>query len=276
MKCHADRSFGEFVHSVSTSKIANSRYLRGEDNVLWLQSMGNTFWNKDARKDDTAFVGYNYGLLTHWPTKDGQAKNQLKEVIQELRGGSCSRNLNISLYSPAEEVTLASCITFLQFLARPSADGKCQMLDLIVTQRSSDFALGLPNDVFQFGTLVHLVCRFASSEGVQYRPGKMHWHFGHVHIYGNHVEKMRDLLGRESPEGKEPRLIIKDSAPASDAGIYGVKPRTPLDVGHFEVQDYRPGKPMKFELNGRDNANRQDGDNATKQGPCEDRSGRVV
>ena len=43
-----------------------------------------------------------------------------------------------------------------------------------VTQRSSDFSLGLPNDVFQFAVLLHLVCRATGDRrGGALRPGSV-------------------------------------------------------------------------------------------------------
>ena len=79
-------------------------YLRGEDNVRSLRKVGNKFWDADA--DEDGWVGYNYGLLTHWPLPQGGSLNQLQDVVRKLRTGGASRTLCITLLKPGEPTKL--------------------------------------------------------------------------------------------------------------------------------------------------------------------------
>ena len=74
-------------------------WLKGEDNVKYLQENGCKFWNKDA-DEKTGWVGLNYGLMTNWPVGHKDEKiNQLANIIEKLADPhkSYSKNLVVTM-----------------------------------------------------------------------------------------------------------------------------------------------------------------------------------
>jgi thymidylate synthase len=241
-------------------------YLRGEDHVRWLREQGNKFWDADANED--GWVGYNYGLLSHWPSREGGHVNQLGRILKKIQAGGASRTWCITLLKPDEQTKLESCIVGLQLFCRG------ERLDMKVDQRSCDFSLGLPSDVFEMAVLLHLVCQSSAGKGraKNLTPGRLIWTFGHLHIYDNNLEKTEKMLER-LPKPLRPQLQICSDAPLLPALFEpecGLQKRD-LWV-EFQIVDYDPHDKIAFTLNGRpprenDNSARRPGTASTDQKP---------
>ncbi|WP_022886427.1 thymidylate synthase [Glaciibacter superstes] len=161
-------------------------FLRGDGNVNWLRERGVTIWNEWA--DENGDLGPVYGVQWRsWPTSDGQAIDQISQVIETIRTDPDSRRMIVSAWNVAElpKMALAPCHALFQFYV---ADGKlsCQLY-----QRSADLFLGVPFNIASYALLTHLI---AAQTGLE--VGDFVWTGGDCHIYDNHVDQVTEQLTR--------------------------------------------------------------------------------
>lgn len=185
-------------------------YLRGENNISFLQKFGCKFWDKQA--DANGFIGYNYGLLTCFPQSDGtRPVNQLEtKVISKLVKGECSRNMVCSLLKPGELTNKEACTASVQFSV--STEKAIEVLDITVNQRSSDVMIGLPHDVCCWSVILHLVRREVYRRcGRLLAAGKVFFVIaaGGAHVYDANKESFEKLRTRDPYLDVSPELIIK-------------------------------------------------------------------
>ncbi len=162
-------------------------FLRGDSNVGWLRDHGVTIWDEWAAPDGE--LGPVYGVQWRsWPTPSGEHIDQLAGVIETLRTDPDSRRMIVSAWNVADlpRMALAPCHAFFQFYV---ADGtlSCQLY-----QRSADMFLGVPFNIASYALLTHMV---AAQTGLE--VGEFIWTGGDCHIYTNHLEQVREQLGRE-------------------------------------------------------------------------------
>ncbi len=162
-------------------------FLRGDSNVTWLQENGVTIWDEWA--DASGDLGPVYGVQWRsWPTPDGGHIDQLSQVIEQIRQTPDSRRLIVSAWNPADipDMALAPCHALFQFYV---ADGRlsCQLY-----QRSADMFLGVPFNIASYALLTMMIAQQVGLE-----PGDFIWTGGDCHIYDNHLEQVREQLGRE-------------------------------------------------------------------------------
>jgi thymidylate synthase len=162
-------------------------FLRGEGNVRWLQEHGVSIWDEWA--DSAGELGPVYGVQWRsWPTPDGRHVDQISAVLDQLRTTPDSRRLIVSAWNVGEieQMALAPCHALFQFYV---ADGQlsCQLY-----QRSADLFLGVPFNIASYALLTHMV---AAQVGLG--VGEFVWTGGDCHVYDNHVEQVREQLGRE-------------------------------------------------------------------------------
>jgi thymidylate synthase len=188
-------------------------YLRGEDNVKFLQKHGCRFWDKQC--DENGWLGLNYGLLTSFPQPGKICPvNQLEsEVLSRLCNGKQSRNMICTLVKPGEPTEQVACTSSIQFSVSVNKAGK-EALDLTVNQRSSDVIVGLPHDVVVWTILLHLVRR----EVLIRTKGKHNLAAGNLvfmiaaggaHVYDLNVKEFEELRTREPILGSQPYLTIQ-------------------------------------------------------------------
>jgi thymidylate synthase len=190
-------------------------YLRGEDNVKFLQENKNHFWDKDC--DENGWLGYNYGLLTNFPQKDGKLHNQLEEkVLSRLCREEKSRNMVCMLIKPGEETTQVACTASIQFSVSEDGEHGVERLDLTISQRSSDAMVGLPHDVVVWSIILHLVRRevFLRTKR-KLAAGNLNFIIsgGGAHVYSLNADNCEKLLEREPKDCPQPFLEIKSDEP---------------------------------------------------------------
>lgn len=162
-------------------------FLRGDNNVRWLQERGVSIWNEWADADGN--LGPIYGVQWRsWPTPDGGHIDQISQVLEQIRSTPDSRRMIVSAWNVAEiqNMALPPCHALFQFYV---ADGRlsCQLY-----QRSADIFLGVPFNIASYALLTHMV---AQQTGLQ--PGDFIWTGGDCHIYSNHEEQVALQLSRE-------------------------------------------------------------------------------
>src|SRR5204863_1502220 len=112
-----------------------------------------------------------------------------------------SRRLIVSGWDPREcdNVDLPPCHTLFQFKVEQERILHCQLY-----QRSADAFLGVPFNISSYALLTHLITHVCDLQ-----VGEFIYTFGDLHIYGNHVEQVNELLAREPM--KLPTLEIQNA-----------------------------------------------------------------
>ncbi|MEE9342131.1 MAG: thymidylate synthase [Gammaproteobacteria bacterium] len=185
-------------------------FLKGETNVTYLHNNSVSIWDEWAT--ESGDLGPVYGHQWRaWPTPDGRHIDQITQIIEQLKATPDSRRIIVSAWNVADlpdesvspqknaeegRMALAPCHAFFQFYV---ADGKlsCQLY-----QRSCDSFIGLPFNIASYALLTHMVAQQCDLE-----VGDFVWTGGDVHLYQNHLEQSRLLLGRDP--FPLPRLVIQ-------------------------------------------------------------------
>ncbi|MDC0462436.1 thymidylate synthase [Alphaproteobacteria bacterium] len=178
-------------------------FIRGDTNIGYLQDNKVTIWDEWA--DSNGDLGPVYGRQWRaWKSPyEGQAIDQLTDVINQIKNNPESRRLIVSAWNPADipDMALPPCHCLFQFYV---ADGKlsCQLY-----QRSADIFLGVPFNIASYALLTHMVAHICGL-----KVGDFVHSFGDAHLYLNHIEQAKLQLQR-SPT-KLPTLSF-DSPPDS-------------------------------------------------------------
>ena len=202
-------------------------FLRGEDNVHWLNANGSKLW--DTWADDGGALGPVYGV--QWRKAAGHfgSIDQVREVIGEINRNPHGRRHIVSAWAVADlsDMALPPCHWAHQLYA--SGDG---WLDMTVQQRSWDLGLGAPFNIAQYALLLHLYARATGR-----KPRRLMFMFGDAHVYIDHIDGMKEMLGRQY-EQDAARLAINtantdiDSYSIDDFSLdlYEPQPFIPLSV----------------------------------------------
>ena len=175
-------------------------FLSGDTNTRWLKENGVSIWDEWATEEGD--LGPIYGAQwTAWPTRDGGSINQIDYVVDCLKNNPDSRRIlfhawNVE-YLPDEKVSpqdnvaagrmaLPPCHLLYQFYV---ANGRLSAQLFI---RSSDSFLGLPYNTASLAVLVMML-----AQQCDLLPGEIIVCTGDSHIYSNHLEQVREQLGRE-------------------------------------------------------------------------------
>lgn len=162
-------------------------FLSGDTNIGYLKRNGVRIWDEWA--DENGDLGPVYGAQWRaWPTADGGAIDQIRQVVDGIRSHPDSRRLIVTAWNPAQvdRMALPPCHCLFQFYV---ADGRlsCQLY-----QRSADIFLGVPFNIASYALLTMMmaqVCELA--------PGDFVHTLGDAHLYSNHMEQARLQLERQ-------------------------------------------------------------------------------
>lgn len=211
-------------------------FLKGDTNIAYLQQNGVTIWDEWA--DDNGELGPVYGKQWRsWPLANGEAVDQISQVIEQIKQTPNSRRIIVSAWNVADlpdesqspqanvaegKMALAACHALFQFYV---ADGKlsCQLY-----QRSCDTFLGLPFNIASYALLTHMIAQQCELE-----VGDFVWTGGDVHLYLNHQQQAQLQLSRQPLP--LPKLHLKR------------KPASIFDYVYedFEVLDYQAHPAIK-------------------------------
>ncbi len=161
-------------------------FLKGDTNIHYLNENGVKIWDEwaDAQGD----LGPVYGKQWRsWETPNGEAVDQIHNVIELIRKDPDSRRLIVSAWNVADlsKMALAPCHCLFQFYV---ADGKlsCQLY-----QRSADVFLGVPFNIASYALLTMMIAQVTNL-----KLGDFVHSFGDVHLYSNHIEQAKTQLER--------------------------------------------------------------------------------
>jgi thymidylate synthase len=172
-------------------------FLSGDTNIRYLKDHGIRIWDEWA--DANGDLGPVYGRQWRaWRTADGEAIDQIANVIDQIRTNPNSRRLIVNAWNVGElkKMALEPCHTLFQFYV---ANGRlsCQLY-----QRSADVFLGLPFNIASYSLLNHMIAQQCDLD-----VGELQIVTGDTHLYENHLDQARLQLTR-SPFPL-PRLNIK-------------------------------------------------------------------
>ena len=180
-------------------------FLRGNNDVKYLNENGIKIWNKDAHNWHKKFggtltfeefekigigsVGQNYSV--QWRNFNGNT-DQIKDLIKTMALDIMSSRLKVNAWNPSEtELTaLPPCHSEFQVIGVPLEDGNFGF-ELHWNQRSVDTFLGLPFNIASYGLLAKILeqisgCKALAIEGT----------LKCVHFYDNQYEAVNELLSR--------------------------------------------------------------------------------
>ena len=162
-------------------------FISGDTNIGYLRENGVTIWDEWA--DEHGNLGPVYGhQWRSWSCPNGNAIDQLSEVINLIQHNPNSRRMLVTAWNPAEvdQMALPPCHCLFQFYV---ANGKlsCQLY-----QRSADVFLGVPFNIASYALLTMMIAQVCGLE-----PGEFIHTTGDTHIYKNHFDQVALQLSRE-------------------------------------------------------------------------------
>jgi len=173
-------------------------------------------------------LGPVYGVQWRkWPNPDGTTTDQIAKAIDTIKNNPDSRRIIVTAWNPSEidamaKAGLPPCHSLFQFYVQ---DGK---LSLQLYQRSADMFLGVPFNIASYSLLLMMVAQVTGLV-----PYEFVHTFGDAHIYSNHVEQVKEQLGRDMRLLPEIKLNQK------------VKEIDGFTIDDFELVGYNPHSPIK-------------------------------
>ncbi len=192
-------------------------FVAGDTNIKYLKDNGVSIWDEWA--DENGDLGPVYGhQWRSWPAPDGEAVDQIRLLIEQIKNNPDSRRLIVSAWNVPEvnKMALPPCHTLFQFYV---AEGKlsCQLY-----QRSADIFLGVPFNIASYALLTMMVAQVCKLE-----VGEFIHTFGDAHLYSNHLQQADLQLSREPL----PLPTMKLNPDIDD--IFAFR------FGDFELQNYQ-------------------------------------
>jgi thymidylate synthase len=232
--------------------VENLWFLSGDTNIRLLKKHGCKFW--DPWADERGEVPSAYGnFWRHFPVHgEPGLLDQVAWVVGELRRNPLSRRLVISAWAPGNAHTskLPPCHCLYVLNVQHDASGEPR-LNLHLTQRSADVALGVPYNIAGYALLLELFARFS---GI--RPGLFAHTTIDAHVYTakpdgsmaeyDHVPGLRAQLER-APRPL-PRLVIDPSIRELDDLGRLLSASTDEVLAAFRLEAYDPHPPIPFKV----------------------------
>lgn len=165
--------------------------LSGDTNVRALKKQGVHIWDEWA--DKKGDLGPVYGRQwREWEDRRPDERawiDQIATVINTIQEDPFGRRHIVSAWNVADvhKMRLPCCHVLFQFYVHANGRLSCHMY-----QRSADYFLGVPFNIASYALLTYMVAHVCSLA-----PGDLVISFGDVHLYSNHMEQVREQLGRE-------------------------------------------------------------------------------
>ena len=234
--------------------VENLWFLSGDTHIGLLRKHKCKFW--DPWADESGQVPSAYGnFWRNFPVHvEGRAEfnDQVAWVIEELKRNPMSRRLVISAWAPGNAQTskLPPCHC-LYLLNVQMGEDKEPTLNLHLTQRSCDVALGVPYNIAGYAFLLELFGRFT---GI--RPGIFAHTLIDAHIYTSKPDGSMaaydhrpglELQLQRSPRAL-PRLAIAPEVKNLEDMKRLIQADTETLLENFKLENYDPHPAIKFKV----------------------------
>ena len=167
-------------------------FLQGSTNIHYLRENGVKIWDEWA--DENGDLGPVYGKQWRsWEGANGVEKDQVKDVINQLKNNPDSRRIIISAWNVADlpKMKLMPCHCLFQFYTSAPDENGRRKLSCQLYQRSADVFLGVPFNIASYALLTMMIAQVCDMDA-----GDFVHTFGDVHLYSNHFEQANLQLSR--------------------------------------------------------------------------------
>lgn len=213
----------------------HAKYVKQTGENITMEQFEQRVLSDAAFAEQWGDLGPVYGKQwRRWETPQGQEIDQLAQLIHLLKNNPDSRRALFHGWNVADldKMALPPCHLLYQCFVAPLREGESKRrLSLTLYQRSCDIGLGVPFNIASASLLVHML-----AQQVDMLPGELFWVGHDVHVYENHVEPLRQQLGRTP--GQFPTLKIKR------------RPATLFDyqASDFDLVGYDPHPSIKMDV----------------------------
>jgi thymidylate synthase len=234
--------------------VENLWFLSGVPDIGLLRKHGCRFWDPWADEDGRVPSAYG-NFWRRFPVhENGEAafSDQIAWVVSELKRNPLSRRLLVTAWAPgnAQRSRLPPCHALFALNVQNGSDG-IPRLNLHLTQRSCDVALGLPYNIAGYSLLLELFSHFT---GI--RPGLFAHTLVDAHIYTakpdgsmaeyDHVPGLREQLTREPRP--LPRIALSPALRSLDDVEALLSEDTETVLSHFRLEGYDPHPAIAFKV----------------------------
>jgi thymidylate synthase len=196
----------------------NSKHLSEKDVKIWEPNTTKEFIHNCGLNYEEGDMGPMYGFQWLHYNADyhgmhheytGKGFNQIEYVINELKTNPTSRRIIMTTYNPiqAKEGVLFPChgisIIFNAEQDLFDTTGNTYFLNIMQTQRSCDYFLGVPFNIASYSLLVYMLCEILNNDDsckYKYKPGELIMSLGDYHLYESHLEEAKRQLIRTPSE----------------------------------------------------------------------------
>lgn len=196
-------------------------FMRGPKTVQDFKDFNCNYWDMWGDRKGNINVDYwNKWLNFNW-------KNQLLELISKIKKEPTSRRLIVNGWDPAsvDSLSLPCCHYSYQFSVRSGA-----YLDILWTQRSADFMVGLPSDIVLAATWLIVLAKETG-----YIPGRIIMSLWDTHIYEEHIDAALQQM-------KQSILPLPQFNISPETSLFGFVPED------LQIIDYKHGPKIPYLL----------------------------
>ncbi len=233
--------------------VENLWFLSGDTHIGLLQKHKCKFWDPWAGEDGRVPSAYG-NFWRNYPVHDAQGaafNDQVAWVLEELKRNPMSRRLVISAWAPGNAQTSKLPPCHLLFALNVQMERGEPLLNLHLTQRSADVALGVPYNIAGYAFLLELFSQFSGIKAGIFAHTLIDAHVytakpdGAMSEY-DHVPGLKQQLERA------PRVLPKLAIDPKIRSLSDIIPllaaETPEVLKHFVLSGYDPHPPLSFKV----------------------------
>ncbi len=231
--------------------VENLWFLSGRPEISMLQRHRCRFW--DPWADETGQVPSAYGAFWRgFPGPHEPPVDQVRKALEALRHNPNSRRMVISAWAPHNALTSSLPPCHLMWILNVQYDVQGEpRLNLHLTQRSADVALGVPYNIAGYAFLLTL---FGRLSGI--RPGQLAHTLVDAHVYtckpDGSMADFDHVPGLELQLQRKPRPLPRLTIDSSIQTLEDVEALFDADTGTllstFRIDGYDPHPPISFKV----------------------------